>query len=240
VYVTYQYDVDSSLEGPMARSSASPGRARASWVLDDLGTLFQYNQADLAYVGKTTAIAAYITSAKAGAGLFYDGTSLVVTTASGTTGTDQVRLVEVHDGGRVLVDPELQRPRRERVHGDDPRRLPGQRPAQRNAATYWTAIGGASPACTASMSRPARTPRTGTSAWPASSPAAWPTTGRRFRGWAAAAPTSVWTFTTWGLVSPPRSRSGLAYSWYDDVGTVHETRVGPRATSASDGAGSSA
>ncbi len=54
-----------------------------------------------------------------------------MTTASGTTGTDQVRHVEVHDGGRVLVDPELQRPRRERVHGDDPRRLPGQRPAQR-------------------------------------------------------------------------------------------------------------
>ena len=53
--------------------------------------------------------------------------------------------------------------------------------------------------------------------------------GAAFRGWAAAAPTSVWTFTSWDWSSATQP-FWLAYAWYDDVGTLHETRVGPRAS----------
>lgn len=56
---------------------------------------------------------------------------------------------------------------------------------------------------------------------------AW--SGSAFRSWAAASPTSVWTFTSWNWSSASQP-FWLAYSWYDDIGTVHETRVGPRAS----------
>ena len=229
VYVTYKYDVDSSLEGAMG---AIVGIARAGtsiWVLDDLGTLFQYNQADLAYVGKTTAIAAYITGAKAGAGLFFDGTNLVVTTASGTTGTDQVRLVKCTTAGAyssTLNCTGLA------VNGTTATIRGGclvNDALNASAPTYWLAIGGAfagvygfvasTGANTANRDFGLAGEIAGGVAWD----------GTSFRGWASAAPTSVWAFTSWDW-STATQPFWLAYSWYDDVGTVHETRVGPRAS----------
>jgi hypothetical protein len=229
VYVTYQYDVDSSLEGPMG---AIVGIARAGssvWVLDDLGTLFQYNQADLAYVGKTTAIAAYITGAKAGAGLFWDGTNLVVTTASGTTGTDQVRLVKCTAAGAyasTLTCSGLA------VNGSTATIRGGclvNDALNGNAPTYWVAIGGAFAGAYGFVA--ATGANTANRDFGAAGEIAGGVAhdGTAFRGWAAAAPTSVWTFTTWDWSSATQP-FWLAYSWYDDVGTVHETRVGPRAS----------
>jgi hypothetical protein len=229
VYVTYQYDVDSSLEGPMGAIVGIARVGTSIWVLDDLGTLFQYNQADLAYVGKTTAIAAYITGAKAGAGLFFDGTNLIVTTASGTTGTDQVRLVKCTTAGAYASTVNCSGLA---VNGSTATIRGGCRvndPLNGNAATYWIAIGGAfagvygflasTSANTANRDFGLAGEIAGGVAWDGSS----------FRGWAAAAPTSVWQFTTWDW-STATQPFWIAYSWYDHVGTVHETRVGPRAS----------
>ncbi len=229
VYVTYKYDVDSSLEGTMGSIVGIARAGTSIWVLDDLGTLFQYSQSDLSYIGKTTAIAAYITGQKAGAGLLYDGTNLIVTTASGTTGADQVRLVKCTTAGAyssTLNCTGLA------VNGSTATTRGGCLVADAlnaNAPTYWLAIGGAfsgvygfaasSGANTANRDFGLAGEIAGGVAWD----------GSAFRGWAAAAPTSVWRFTSWDW-STATQPFWLAYSWYDDVGTVHETRVGPRAS----------
>jgi hypothetical protein len=228
VYVTYQYDVDSSLEGPMGAIVGIARSGTSIWVLDDLGTLFQYNQADLAYVGKTTAIAAYITGAKAGAGLFWDGTNLVVATASGTTGTDQVRLVKCTAAGAyssTLTCSGLA------VNGSSATVRGGclvADPLNGNAPTYRLAVGGAFAGVYGFVASTGA--NTANRDFGLAGEVAGGVThdGTAFRGWAAAAPTSVWTFTTWDW-STATQPFWLAYSWYDDVGTVHETRVGPRA-----------
>jgi hypothetical protein len=163
------------------------------WVLDDLGTLFQYNQSDLAYVGKTTAIAAFITGQKAGAGLFYDGTNLVVATASGTTGTDQVRLVKCTTAGAysstlnctgLAVNGSTATVRGGCLVNDA---------LNAGAPTYWLAVGGgfagvfgfvaSSGANTANRDFGLAAEVAGGVAW----------NGSAFRSWAAASPTSVWT-----------------------------------------------
>jgi hypothetical protein len=229
VYVTYKYDVDSSLEGAMGTIVGIARVGTSLWVLDDLGILFQYNQSDLSYVGKTTAIAAYITGQKAGAGLFYDGTNLIVTTASGTTGTDQVRLVKCTTAGAysstlncsgLAVSGSTATIRGGCLVNDG---------LNASAPTYWLAIGGAfagvfgfvaaSGANTANRDFGLAAEVAGGVAWD----------GSAFRSWAAAGPTSVWTFTSWDW-STATQPFWLAYAWYDDVGTVHETRVGPRAS----------
>ena len=197
VYVTYKYDVDSSLEGAMGAIVGVARVGSSVWVLDNLGTLFQYNQSDLAYVGKTTAIAAYITGQKAGAGLFYDGTNLIVATASGTTGTDQVRLVKCTTAGAysstlncsgLAVNGSTATIRGGCLANDA---------LNTSAPTYWVAVGGAfagvygfvasSGANTANRDFGLAAEVAGGVAWD----------GSAFRSWAAASPTSVWAFTSW-------------------------------------------
>ncbi len=229
VYLTYKYDVDASLEGPMGSILGIARVGTSIWVLDDLGTLFQYSQADLSYVGKTTAIASYISGQKAGAGLFFDGTNLVVTTASGTTGADQVRLVKCTPAGAyssTLTCSGLA------VNGASATVRGGCLVADAlnaSAPTYWLAVGGAFAGVYGFLaSSGANTPNRdfGLASEIAGGVAH---DGSAFRGWAAAAPTSVWAFTSWDW-STATQPFWLAYSWYDDVGTVHETRVGPRAS----------
>lgn len=96
VFVTYNYTTDSSLEGAMTKII---GVARVTgsdvlWVLDSSGTLYKYTLSTGDYVTKV-AQAANILGTDANAGLFYDATAarLVVVSASGTTGTDQVRFL---------------------------------------------------------------------------------------------------------------------------------------------------
>jgi hypothetical protein len=229
VYVTYKYDVDSSLEGTMGTIVGIARVGTSLWVLDDLGTLFQYSQADLSYIGKTTAIAAYITGQKAGAGLFYDGTNLIVATASGTTGTDQVRLVKCTTGGAYASTLNCSGLA---VNGSTATIRGGclvNDALNAGAPTYWLALGGAfagvygfvasTGANTANRDFGLAGEIAGGVAWD----------GSVFRGWAAAAPTSLWAFTSWDWSSASQP-FWLAYAWYDDVGTVHETHVGPRAS----------
>lgn len=98
-----------------------------------------------------------------------------------------------------------------------------------SAPTYWIAIGGAfSGVYGFAASTGANTAnRDFGLAGEVAGGVAWD--GSAFRGWAAAAPTSVWAFTSWDWSSATQP-FWLAHSWYDDVGAVHETRVGPRAS----------
>jgi len=100
VFVTYTYEIDSSVEGTMGKIV---GVARAPvnaidyiWVLDSNGMLFKYLQSSLVYQAKYN-LASAIPGSKANAGLFYDATAgqLIITTVTGTTGTDQVKLIKV-------------------------------------------------------------------------------------------------------------------------------------------------
>ncbi len=229
VYVTYQYTVDSSLEGTMGTIVGAARQGTNVWVLDNLGTLFQYSQADLSYLGKTTAIASLITGAKAGAGLFWDGTNLVVTTASGTTGTDQVRFLKLTTAGAWSSTLNATG---QAVNGSTASIRGGclvNDALNASAPTYWVALGGtlvgvhgfvaSSGAHTANRDFGVAGEIAGGVAWD----------GTSFRGWAAANATSVWQFTSWDW-STATLAYWLAYTWLDDVGTAHETQVSPRAS----------
>lgn len=102
IYVTYEYDVDSSVEGVTGKIVGVVRAGSYVFCLDANGVLFQYNQSDLTYVGKTD-LSSYMGGNKANAGMFYDGTNLIITTATGTTGTDQVRLVKANATTRAYV-----------------------------------------------------------------------------------------------------------------------------------------
>ena len=133
VYVTYQYTVDTSLEGTIGTIIGIARQGANLWVLDDLGTLFQYNQADLSYVGKTTAIAAYITARRPAPGCSTTGRASssprprAPPHRPGAAG-------QVHHRRRLLVNAQLLGARGQRLDRHDPRRVPGQRRAQRERA----------------------------------------------------------------------------------------------------------
>lgn len=102
VYVTYEYTADSSVEGSIGQIVGVARVGSYIFVLDSAGILLQYNQADLTYVGQTN-LSSYMGGNKANAGLFYDGTNLVIVTATGVSGTDQVRLVKASASTRAYV-----------------------------------------------------------------------------------------------------------------------------------------
>lgn len=80
------------------------GIARAGsylWVLDSNGKLLQYNQATLAYVAQFP-MAGYITGVKANAGLFYDGTNLVILTTHAAAGASTIDAVKVSTAGAYV------------------------------------------------------------------------------------------------------------------------------------------
>jgi len=232
VYVTYTYTVDSSLEGAMGGIVGVARVGSYIWVLDDLGTLFQYNQADLSYVGKVTSAAAYIAGAKAGAGLFYDGTNLVITTAAGTGSSVQVRFIKLNSSTGAYVS--TLDTTGLAVNGTTATIRGGTK--QNDAltsshATYWVAIGGAFAGVygydTTSSPAPLTANRDFGLAGEISGGVAFD--GTAFRGWSASALTSVWTFTSWDWNSASQP-FWVGYSWVDDVGTPHETLVSPRAS----------
>jgi len=152
-----------------------------------------------------------------------------VTTASGTTGTDQVRLVKCTAAGAyasTLTCSGLA------VNGSTATIRGGclvNDALNANAPTYWVAIGGAFASVYGFVASSGANTTNRDFGLAGEIAGGVAHDGTAFRGWAAAAPTSVWTFTTWDW-STATQPFWLAYSWYDDVGTVHETRVGPRAS----------
>ena len=228
VYVTYTYTVDTSLEGTMARIV---GVARASafvWALDANGVLFKYNQGDLSYVGKTD-LSASITGTKANAGLFYNGSFLIVACATGTTGTDQVKFVQVNPTTGAATGTTFTTTGNA-ISGSTAVIRGGcavADPLNAGHLTWWVAVNGVVYGydTTAAYAAPANR-FFGTTAETQGGVAH---DGTSFRGYTPASASSLWQFTAWDW-STATLPFWLAYSWYDDVGTLHESRVGPRAS----------
>jgi hypothetical protein len=221
VYVTYTYTVDSSIEGTMGKIIGVARQGTYIWVLDIYGTLFRYNQSDLAYVDKFD-LSAYVAGTKANAGLFFDGTNLIITTATGVTGTDKTRFIKVTTAGAyssTLSDTGLS------INGS----TATIRGGYADATYYWVSIsgvgGGPVVPFTKSTGVIAYNKNFGTDAEAVSGVTY---DGSYFRGYASASyPTKIWEYTDWDWTTESNVY-WVAYSWYDSVGTTHETALSPR------------
>jgi hypothetical protein len=98
LYITYTYDIDTATEKAKIVGIASDSVSGIIAALGSDGILHRYNRTTMAWISQTD-LSAYIGGTEANAGLTFDGTFFVVTTATGTTGTDQVRLVKVTTAG---------------------------------------------------------------------------------------------------------------------------------------------
>lgn len=227
VYITYEYDEDTSLEGVMGRIVGVATDGTTVFALDAAGVLFRYQRSDLAYLGKTD-LSSYIGGTKANAGLFWDATAsrVVVTTATGTSGTDQVRFVLVNASG---VYQSTINATGFAVNGSTATVRGGARindPLNGSTATYWVPVSGTVRAFVASTGAYVANREFGSSA---SCADGLTHDGTVFRGWSLASPTRVWTYTDWDWTTASGTY-WVAYSWYKSTATVAETQVGPYAS----------
>lgn len=217
-YFTYEYDVDTAVEKAKIVGVASDGSTVIAALGAD-GILHRYDYTDLSHLGETD-LSAEIGGTKANAGLTFDGTFFVITTATGTGLNTQVRLVKVTTAG---------------VH-DSTQNMAGFvidgstatiRGGWYDGTTFiWVNVNGQ-----------ARKYNYSTGAYVADNEFGSATSmldglahdGTVFRGWVAANPTKVWKFTDWDWTTES-ALYWVGYSWYDSVATTHETRVGPRAS----------
>jgi hypothetical protein len=224
VFITYEWDEDSSLEGVMARIVGVCTDGTTVFALDANGTLFRYARSTLSYLGKTD-LASHITGARANAGCFWDATAsrVVITTATGVTGSDQVKFVLVNASGvyqSSINGSGLA------INGSTATIRGGHRlndPLNSSTATYWVPINGQVRAFTAAAGAHVANRDFGSSA---SCADGLTYDGSWFRGWALASPARVWQFTGWDWTTAS-STYWLAYAWYTTA-TTAETPVGPR------------
>lgn len=215
VYLTVEYDVDSSLEGTVGKIVGVARQGTFIWVLDSLGWLFKYNQADLTYVGKfdmTSRIAV-----EANAGLFFDGTNLIITAQNGTTGTDQIRFVKVNTSGAWVSD----------LAGSG-FNINGSTAVLRGGylagGYYHVSYNGVIETWNSSTGAWADN-KFGTSAESAGGCA--PGASGNGAGWSVTNLAKVWLYTGWMGNSTPQTY-WVGYTWYDITGTTHETAISPR------------
>ena len=231
VYITYEYDVDTTLEGFTGKIV---GVARAStyiFVLEDTGILYKYNQADLTYVTKND-LSASISGGAARAGLFYDVTAgeLVITTATGTGAGVYPKFIRVNLG-TLAAGTTYSAAAGPSFTGSTAVFRGGARlndPLNASAATYWVPCNGTVYGYTFSGSTATNTAnrdfgRTGYNLDGLAHD------GTVFRGWAVASPTKVWKFSAWDWTTAS-AIYWIGYAWYDSAGTTHETVIGPRSS----------
>lgn len=232
-YVTYTYDVDTRVETAKNVGIATDGTY--IWTLDTNGKVWAYNASDLSLVSTTPFDASsYITGTKANAGLFYDATAgkLVITTASGVTGTDHAKFVLLTLTSGTPSYSSAITASGDTVNGSTDTFRGGARvndSLNSSHPTWWVPISGTVQAYDVNG---------GTTAVYTSNRSFGTTSsvldgltfdGTVFRGWAIASPTKVWKFTTWDWTTAS-AVYWVGYSWYDDVGTTHETALGPLAS----------
>lgn len=225
IYVTYTYEVDSSVEGAVAKIV---GVARVTgsdvlWVLDATGWLYKYVRSTLTYSAKYD-LSAYVAGTKANAGLFYDGTNLVITTASGVTASEQVRFIKVNASTGAYIS----------THTTTGLAVDGAAATVRggylSSGYYHVALGGAVAGvrpydsttyayfANAEFGDPGEVSggvAVGSSTYGV--------------GWSSTNPAKVWLFTTW-LWTTESAVYWVCYTWYDITGTTHETAPSPRAS----------
>lgn len=229
VYLTYKYDVDTTLEGVMGTIVGVATDGTYIYALDDNGVVFSYLRSDLSYVGKTS-LAAYIGDT-AKAGLFYDATQtrLIVVTYSGT----HAQFVRCTLASGVVTYSDAWTATGDTVASTDTFRggvrvndaLTSSHP------TWWVSINGVVQAYDINSGTGAAYTTNRSFGTSASVAGGVTHDGTIFRGYAAASPTKVWKFTDWDWTSAS-SVYWVGYSWYDSnaTGGTHETDCGPRAS----------
>jgi hypothetical protein len=228
VYITYTYDVDTRLETAPNIAVATDGTY--VYTLDTLGVVWKYDRTTMAHVAHSSVQTA-ITGTKSLAGMFYDATAteLIITTLTGTGAGVFPKFVRVVPSTLAVSSTVYSAAAGTSYTGTTAYCRGGARlndPLNASAATYWVPINGAVVAYTFS----------GTTATEVSNRTFGTTTtvnsglthdGTVFRGWAVSSNTKVWKFSAWDWTTAS-ALYWIAYSWYDSVGTTHETTVSPR------------
>lgn len=227
-YVTYTYVIDTRLETAPNIGIATDGTY--IYTLDTNGVVWKYLRSDMTYVTKSAVLS--LTGVKANNGMFYDATAakLIITHASGTTGTDHVKF-SVVDPTTLTIDSTATDAVMFAVNGNTMTFRGGARladPLNSNTVMYWVAMGAG-----------------GT--WPfKQSDGQAPTNyadryfgepynvsgvchdGTVFRGWSTATPTKVWRFSGWDWTTGG-STWWVGYAWYANTGG-YVTQCGPTAS----------
>lgn len=225
VYIAYEYDADSSVEGAVAKIVGVARQGAYVWVLDAAGKLYRYAQSTLAYVDQFD-LSAQISGTKANAGLFFDPTSgyLIITTATGVTASEQVKYVRVSTAGAFVssqVTTGL-------VINGSTQVIRGGWPD--GGTNYWTDLAGpifgVTPYNVTSWAMVGLWDYGATGEINGGASQGGTGSGT---GWSATAPTKIWLFTGWYWVSAAPANFWIGYTWHDSTGTVHETAISPRA-----------
>jgi hypothetical protein len=217
VYITYTHDVGSAAEGTPTKIIGVARQGSYVWCLDSSGILYRYVQSSLAYVDKFD-LSSRIT-VDANAGLFWDGTNLVIVTTSGTSGTDQFKFVKVNTSGAWVSD-----------HTASGLSMNGATAVTRagwkaNPSYYYAVVNGTGY-------------RLDNSTYAVDTSLAWGSSSEMSDGvtngpdgdgvgWSVANPSKVWLYEGWYWTSGGPTFY-VCYSWYDITGTTHETDVSPR------------
>lgn len=226
VYVTYEYDVDSSVEGAVGRIIGVARAGSYVWVLDMNGLLIQYNQSDLTYVAKFDHASRFGGVPQNG-GLFDDGNYLVITTVSGQTGTEQVRFVRINRSTGAYVDTITASGLN--VNGGTATVRGGcakQDALTSNHVLWWVVVNGVVRAYDTQASYAYVANREfGTSAECGNG---LTHDGTYFRGFSASANRSLYRYTNWDWTSES-AVYWCGYAWYDSVANpdTHETKLSP-------------
>lgn len=225
VYLKYTVTTDVSTEGTMGKIVGIARAGSYVWALDENEQLFQYNQSTLAYIGKFDMSSRIQNGSRAG--MFYDGTNLIITTTSTTSASAQVRFVKLNASTGAWVS-NLDATGLT-IHGTDAITRAGGKAVESNTY-YWVAITDTTTPVTQGVyafntSTGATIANTvfGTSADMSNGVTH---NGTQFYGWVASTPTKIWKYSTWNWTTST-SKYYVAYSWYDSAGTTHETDVSP-------------
>lgn len=230
IYFTYTYDVDTRLETNPMIGVATDGTY--IYTLDTAGVVWKYDRTTMAHVAHS-AVQTAITGTKSKAGLFYDATAteLIITTTTGTGAGVFPKFVRVTPSTLAVSSTVYSASAGSSFSGTTDTFRGGTRVADAlnaSAATYWISTTSSVYAYTFS----------GTVATQTSNRDFGLSTtvgdgltydGTKFRGFDSASLSKVWIFTGWDWTTAS-AVYWIGYSWYDSVGTVHETSLGPRAS----------
>lgn len=222
VYLTYKYDVDSSLEGTTGYIVGIARVGTNLWLLDSIGWLYQYSQSTLAYIGKFD-MTARVTGAKTSAGLFYDGTNIIITTQTGTGAGVQVRFVKLSTAGAFVSNLDATG---YAINGTTTQ----VRGGYSDGTNYWVSLYGASNGVYAFNKTTGANVLNRDFGMPAEIAGGITWNGSQFVGWGSTlAANALCLFTGWDWTTES-AVYWVGYTWYDITGTTHETAISPRAT----------